>query len=367
MRTALKMVLPLIVSVAVVSGLFAWYQVRTERRILRSDLSRRAEILGEALQESVEPLMDRAPDRNLQRLVERFSDREHLKGVAVYDAAGKTSGDHAGNCGGVPELAGSCEERGRKESGTGRICRRKAHRSNPEKKKSWRCTFWRARCTGTTSWRERSRCSMTRATSTCRLQHTLRDSLVNALVQTLLITGLALILVRWTFMRPLKRTAHWLRTLRTGGANGAKAPPGLPQGQGEIFDQLHQEVTHLAHDLSTARATAEEEARLRDTGASLWTAERLRVSLQDKLHGTPLFVVSNREPYMHVLNEKDKIDQRHCPGERPGDGARAGVAGVQRDVGGQRVGQRRIARSWTPMTDCACRRIIQATRCGACG
>ena len=53
MRTALKMVLPLIVSVAVVSGLFAWYQVRTEKRILRSDLSRRAEILGEALQESV--------------------------------------------------------------------------------------------------------------------------------------------------------------------------------------------------------------------------------------------------------------------------------------------------------------------------
>ena len=72
MRTALKMVLPLIVSVAVVSMLFAWYQVRTERRILRSDLSRRAEILGEALQESVQPLLDHAPDKNMQRLVERF-------------------------------------------------------------------------------------------------------------------------------------------------------------------------------------------------------------------------------------------------------------------------------------------------------
>src|ERR1700688_2418376 len=89
MRTALKMVLPLIVSVAVVSLLFTWYQVRTERRILRNDLSRRAEILGEGLQESVEPLLDRAPSKNLQRLVERFGDREHLKGVAVYDAAGR--------------------------------------------------------------------------------------------------------------------------------------------------------------------------------------------------------------------------------------------------------------------------------------
>ena len=56
MRTTLKIVLPLIVSVAVVSLLFAAYQVRTERRNLRSDLSRRAEILGESLQETVEPL-----------------------------------------------------------------------------------------------------------------------------------------------------------------------------------------------------------------------------------------------------------------------------------------------------------------------
>src|SRR5260370_8285443 len=88
MRTTLKMFLPLIVSVAVVSLLFAAYQVRTEKHLLRSDLSRRAEILGESLQESVEPLLDRAPDRNLQRLVERFGQREHLSDAAVYSTPG---------------------------------------------------------------------------------------------------------------------------------------------------------------------------------------------------------------------------------------------------------------------------------------
>src|ERR1700687_1936596 len=88
MRTTLKIILPLIVSVAVVSLLFAGYQVRTEKRNLRNDLARRAEILGESLQESVEPLLERSPDKNLQRLVERFGKREHLKGVAVYDASG---------------------------------------------------------------------------------------------------------------------------------------------------------------------------------------------------------------------------------------------------------------------------------------
>jgi trehalose 6-phosphate synthase len=76
--------------------------------------------------------------------------------------------------------------------------------------------------------------------------------------------------------------------------------------QGEILDQINHEVTHLARDLNTARAVAEEEARLRDSNASLWTAERLRVSLRGKLQEKTLFVVSNREPYMHGFNEKDK-------------------------------------------------------------
>ena len=88
MRTTLKIVLPLIISVAVISLLFAAYQVRTERRILRNDLSRRAEILGESLQESVEPLLEQGREKNLQRLVDRFGQREHLKGVAVYDTDG---------------------------------------------------------------------------------------------------------------------------------------------------------------------------------------------------------------------------------------------------------------------------------------
>src|ERR1700730_9678837 len=85
MRTTLKIVLPLIVSVAVVSLLFAAYQVRTERRTLRGDLSRRSEVLGDSLQETVEPLLDHGPNKNLQRLVARFGQREHLKGGAVYD------------------------------------------------------------------------------------------------------------------------------------------------------------------------------------------------------------------------------------------------------------------------------------------
>ena len=304
MRTALKMVLPLIVSVAVVSALFAWYQVRTEKRILRNDLSRRAEILGEALQESAEPLLDHAPNKNLQRLVERFGEREHLKGVAVYDAAGRTLAITPGIATMFENWPEVVKNAAAKDQELNEFVREK-HTDQTGKEEDLALHI--LACPLHRNGELAGALALFHDTSyiDVQLAHTLRDSLVNALVQTLLITGLALILVRWTFMRPLRRTAHWLRTMRTGNVNGAKVPPGLPQGQGEIFDQLHKEVTHLAHDLNTARATAEEEARLRDTGASIWTAERLRVSLQTKLHETPLFVVSNREPYMHVLNDKD--------------------------------------------------------------
>src|SRR5258707_4856703 len=90
MRTTLKIVLPLIVSVSAVSLLFAAYQVRREKRMLRNDLSRRAEILGESLQESVEPLFERAQESNLQTFVERFDQREHLVCVAIYNTPGAT-------------------------------------------------------------------------------------------------------------------------------------------------------------------------------------------------------------------------------------------------------------------------------------
>ena len=302
MRTALKMVLPLIVSVAVVSVLFAWYQVRTERRNLRSDLSRRAEILGEGLQESVEPLLDRAPEKNLQRLVERFAEREHLKGVAVYDATGKTLAITPG----ISAIFQTWPDVVKNAAAKDQVQDAFVRQARTDKEGNDQVLALHIHAVPLHRNDESAGAlALFHDTSfiDVQVEHTLRDSMVNASVQTILIAGLALILVRWTFMRPLRRTAHWLRTLRTGGAHGAKAPPGLPQG--EIFDQLHQEVSHLARDLNTARATAEEEARLRDTGASLWTGERLRVSLQERLHETPLFVVSNREPYMHVLSDKD--------------------------------------------------------------
>src|SRR2546423_13168045 len=288
MRTTLKIVLPLIVSVVVVSLLFATYQVRTQKRILRNDLSRRAEILAESLQENVEPLFDRGgPDKRLQRLVDRFGQREHLKGVAVYNANGVALAITEGLSSLFqlrPAAAAHAEER---NSGYGEFLQ-----VNDTPIHVYAVPLHHnGQFVGTLALVH----DVTYIDK--QVSHTLRDSLVNALVQTLFIALLALVLVRWTMTGPLTRTANWMRTLRTGQSH-AHAPPALPEG--ELFDQIHHEVTHLARDLNAAREIAEEEARLRESNASLWTAERLRVSLGNKLRNKPLFVIANREPYMHV-------------------------------------------------------------------
>ena len=292
MRTTLKIVLPLIISVAVISLLFAGYQVRTERRILRNDLSRRAETLGESLQEAIELVPDKGREKNLQRLVERFSQREHLKGVAVYDTDGNAVAITPALTPLFKKLPAAATRAAEKNSGFGefiRVERQPLHIYALPLHSNAKPAGVLALYHDTTY-------------IDVQLSHTLRDALLTALIQTLLITALAMVLVRWTFTNPLARTAKWLRTLRTGQSH---TPPTLPEG--EIFDQLHHEVTHLARDLNAARASAEKEARLRDTNASQWTSERLRVSLRNKLKGQPLFVVSNREPYMHVLNENRSV------------------------------------------------------------
>ena len=292
MRTTLKLVLPLIISVALVSLLFAAYQVRTQRRNLRSDLARRADVLAESLQEAIDPLFeknDRTSEKAMQRVVDRFAQREHLKGIAVYEADG--------------HLRAMTSSLGDEFKPAPAPAKRSIEKNAPQGEFTnmndapvylYAVPLQRG---GKTAGAlliifETSYINF-------RVLLTVRDALLTALLETLLISGLALVLVRSTFLEPLMRTAKWLRTLRAGET---QIPASLPQG--EIFDQLNKEMSHLARDLGAARAAAAEEAQLRETHASVWTAERLRISLQSKLKGKPLFVVSNREPYMHVKGER---------------------------------------------------------------
>jgi len=289
-RTTLKLVIPLAISVISVSLLYGFYQVRLEQRNLRNDLSRRSAALAEELQEDLESSPTRATDKNLGRFVERYGQREHLLGVLVYDSAGRTVAATYG-ASAIPTSAPDVAAQASKtNTGSGRF-----QDFNGQPIHLYAVPLHRA------SEVMGSVLVVYDATYIqTRVFHAIRDSLLSTLIQTLLITGLALFLVRSAFTSPLANTAKWLRHLRADPSDVPVAPL-----QGEIFDQIHAEARRLARDLTSARAAAQEEAQLRESQLSQWTAERLRVSLQSKLQGDALFVVSNREPYMHVFDDKD--------------------------------------------------------------
>jgi trehalose 6-phosphate synthase len=126
-----------------------------------------------------------------------------------------------------------------------------------------------------------------------------RHAVWHVLVQVLLITLITLLIVRWSIVGPIARTVHWLRDLRAGRES---RPPDVTDG--DVLEPLSHEVVNIAESLIAARTAAEEEARLREAGESLWTTDRLRTHVQSNLQNGRLFVVSNREPYEHALDEK---------------------------------------------------------------
>ncbi len=122
-----------------------------------------------------------------------------------------------------------------------------------------------------------------------------RSPLLLELLQALIVAMATYLIVRWDMIVPLLRASDWMKTLRLGSHK--ELPPPLTKG---LFEPLAKEVTYMAKSLSEARAAAEEEARLRQASESLWTPERLKEHVRQKLPGRTLLVISNREPYQHV-------------------------------------------------------------------
>ena len=61
MRMSLRLILSLVLTVTLISVLFALYQVRADTHSRESDLEKRAQVLAESLQETVEPLWMKGP------------------------------------------------------------------------------------------------------------------------------------------------------------------------------------------------------------------------------------------------------------------------------------------------------------------
>jgi trehalose 6-phosphate synthase len=94
--------------------------------------------------------------------------------------------------------------------------------------------------------------------------------------------------------------------------------------------KLASEVEQVALNLRIARKVVSDEATVRIQKEDLWTEGRLKDLVRAKLGENAFIVVSNREPYMHVLNEQTGLTQ--CI--RPAGGVVTAIDPILRACGG---------------------------------
>jgi alpha,alpha-trehalose-phosphate synthase [UDP-forming] len=285
-----RLIISLIVGITLVSLCTSAYQVVVTRRQMRRDLDRRAEVLGESLASNVEHDLERDAQRTLQRTVQQFANREHLAGLAVYDTQGHP-------------IAVTTTLQPLMESAPPIVLQ--SLKDNHDAK-----AFLRMGIASIHIYALPLHSDDTLIGSLAIVHDTgyihgealriWRETFLSALAHVVLIVLITLLIVRWSIAGPIARTAHWIKALRTGRAMSARIKP-LDL---DLFRPLAREVATLAESLNTARSAAELEARLRDTGESIWTPERLAVHVRARLEEGRLFVVSNREPYTHVRRGK---------------------------------------------------------------
>jgi trehalose 6-phosphate synthase len=288
MKITVRLIVSLFIAAAVVASVFSYLQVQNERDTLIQELNVRASILGEGLQEPMKEYIQSNSMTKLKRVVERFGNQARLVGIAVYDSQGvglASSPALQSTFLATPTKVWESITRDESIKGIEQMNGRAAH-------------FYvipldlDSRVIGALLLYHDA------SFIDARLREIWQTNFIRFLIQIFFIIVATVLVVRWSVTGPIAQIAKWMRGLRTGKM---AHPIIIPRG--DLLGPLATEVSLLAKSLAHARASAQEEARLRIEAESLWTSERLKEHVKIELNGKNLFIVSNREPYMHVSTE----------------------------------------------------------------
>jgi alpha,alpha-trehalose-phosphate synthase [UDP-forming] len=287
-----RLILALIASVTLVSVASTYFDVLAHRHVMRGELERRTSWMERSIRPDIQYALASGDHSSLPGLIDILKSGTGALALAVYDSHGNLLASS-----GPPDVMGALTrsvvakslQKGVQVDAFGHVRQWQwleeaspIHEGNSlegatalvvdasyiraEGIDLWRRSFWR----------------------------------VVALV--ILIVGVTVGMVRWFLLRPMRRAAERLRRLRTGHPEKSDGGAGSELG---LFSPLAREMETMAESLRAARAAAAAEARLREAGEQLWTAERLAVHIRNHAGSSRIFVVSNREPYMHVRHGRE--------------------------------------------------------------
>lgn len=291
MKLTFRLILSLFIGITLVVVIFSLIQINDEKKQLQADIERRSIILAESLRESVGTLIETAQIDRLNRLVEKFGNRERLKGVAVFDSSGNIISSDSfikSHISKTPvEVVNVLAEK-----------KPKSNFIKIEKEKFYIYVIPII----SDSYEEKPLIGALALFQDAsyidiRLKEMWKQNMLRLLALTISIVAISLLVIKWNLTGPVARMAEWLKELRTGKI---KNPPSDVPLKGDVLAPLVNEVTNLIKTLSMIKAKAEEEERFKAVTDSMWTAERLKEFIEMELGDKKLFLLSNREPYMHI-------------------------------------------------------------------
>lgn len=316
MKRVLLFTLPIVLIVAAAFVGFGIYQVRAVSDRMTYEVKSKAKAVAESIELSAAQALI---DRNMKtagRLVDKFERRERLQGCAIYDSEGK-----------LFVISNRFSDWKDKD---------KAHLRKAIEQKVPRGEL--------TTFKNLSVYTyiypvLNEGGQVLGLIEVIYDTsyiatrisdLWNRISITLIIISFAVILIsilahRQLFVIPVRRLTEWFDHLQKGTQNASVSI----RETGEL-GRLATEVEQVALSLKVARRSLIEEAQNRVEKGDLWTEQRLRDLVVARLGENALFVVSNREPYIHYKGE----GSRDVKIMRPASGVVTALDPVLRACGG---------------------------------
>jgi alpha,alpha-trehalose-phosphate synthase [UDP-forming] len=301
----MKQLLAAVGFVLLIISIFALYftytHVNSESARLKGDIQYRSYLVVDSLKGTVEPNFINKSNMYLQSVVENFADKQRLAGIAIVDNNGKFVASS-------PDFSKSLKQSnlsneiitnamdGDQDAGDfvpGANKKFYIYASPLHDKKSVVGALIVAQNAGYIA---------------TQLNDIWQTDLLKLFIQAFLLAVAIMIVLRWIIIIPLRNLVDSLHKTRQGKSNTAIS---------KVFNNpflgpLIKEVGNMQQNLIEARIAAGEEAKLRlKKFDSPWTTERLKAFVADILKDRKIFVVSNREPYIHT-KEGNTIDY-HFP------------------------------------------------------
>jgi trehalose 6-phosphate synthase len=257
---------------------------------LTSDIQYRSYLVDESLKESVEPNFINQSNVYLQSVVDKFVDKQRLAGIAIVNNTGKYVAASSSLTNGLKSskqtttILTDAMDGDQDNGGFVEVSNKKfyIYASPLHDKKSVvgaLIVFQNAGYMDT------------------QLNSMWTSDLTKLFLQAFLLAIAILIILRWLIFIPIKNLVESLKVSSKGNRK---------ESLNKVFNNpflgpLIKEVGTIQQNLIEARIAASEEARLRlKKFDSPWTTERLKAFVTDILKDRKIFVVSNREPYVHT-------------------------------------------------------------------